>query len=283
MGEDDYFTNIYLTLMTHMKARGLPMPPILSKREDVRALMQEGKVSQLEDLLRGFLVLEGAFLDERCQAHINYEAAEILKTAQWEKDKKDPTIPLEKTFPDLRITPLVGAEQRTHGKYNILAVENDLNDYGGFSQLVIRALIKDGRWNGSNIITEVNLPMCMQLCGTGKIDVILFDWRNPSVGEMLMIQPEEVNPFFTLYHENTQAAIDLTDGLNFTLPDGRTLSYEEMEEEGSQLNIRHAWMDKITTYCREKEVTEPAFYIVRDHQDQQDLSMIVAQKLNKPI
>lgn len=105
MDRHDRSVNINLVLMTHMKAMGLPMPPIISKREDVKILMQKGKVLELEDLLRGFLVLEGASLDERCQVYMNSEAAGILKIAQWEKDKKDPTISLQSEGKSVQLLP----------------------------------------------------------------------------------------------------------------------------------------------------------------------------------
>jgi len=282
---DDYFANIYLTLMTDMKARGLPMPPILSKRKDVGELMQRGEVARLEELLRGLLMFEGFSSDNRCLAHMNYEAADILKTAQWEKDKLDPSVPLEIAFPHLNTTLLKGKDRGSYPRHNILVVENDLSHFGDFSDLVEWALTDDGRWNGSTLISEYNLSACMQLCASGRIDLVLFDWRNPSHEEMMMIRPSEANPMYHLFHGDTQAVLNFNEDGEFdiTTPDGRTLSREEMEEESEEFDMRNAWMEKIAAHCREKEVIPPPSYIVRDDRDEGDLSKIVAQKLNKPL
>ncbi len=277
--KDDYFDNIYLTLMTHMKDRGLIMPPIFSKRDDVRNLMTKGKVFQLEDRLKVIVGLEGGFLDERCRAHMEYEALEILKQAQWEKNKKDPTVPLKETFPHNRIIPVEGTT-KTFGKYNILAVENNDDDPISFPDIVVAALKRDGRWKGGNVISAYSLSNCMGLCGTGKIDVVLFDWRNPSHEEVMMVRHEATNPIFTAFHGDVQGVLDPVNG-RVILSDGRTLTDDELKKESERIDIRHLWQNKIAGYCRKMEVAEPAFYIVRNLKDEKNLAAIVAGMIGK--
>lgn len=280
--ENEYFSNIYLMLMAHMKERGLPMPPILMKQEQIKALIHgKENMQELENRLRTFICLASISLDERCRNHMEYEAQEILGKIKWEKKKKDPSLSLEKTFPNLPITILKG-ERLSLGLHGILVVENDLDQYGKFTNLITKALERDGRWRDSVVASTVNLSESLEICGTGKIDVVLFDWRNPSIEEIYMVWPTTINPFIILYNDNTQTVINLANRTT-VLPDGRTLNKDQMEEEAERLNIRNLWAEKIKKHCRQMEVVDPVFYIVRNSREAKDVAMIVAQLLNKPL
>ena len=62
--------------------------------------------------------------------------------------------------------------------------------------MVLKSMEADGRYRGSKIISEVNLSACMDICKSGRIDVIIFDWSNPSHEEAWMVKPETTNPFY---------------------------------------------------------------------------------------
>lgn len=280
MGDHDYFANIYLTIMTHMKARGLVMPPILGKNVRIHALMEQGDVQGVEMVMNAFIGLEGAYLDDRCRSHMEYEAREILETARWERDAKDPRVPLENSFPRLDITYLDGIAEKFHRAYTIIAVENDLHNPGNFEQMVIRSLEQDGRWKGTRLITEVNLSACMHYCATNKIDLILFDWRNPSGEEVMQVGSTGTNSIYQAFYGNSLATLNAENG-QVTLSDGRTLGQEDLDREAERLDIRNKWMDTIVEFCRRKGVIPPPYYIIRDGRDEKELADIVARKLNR--
>ncbi len=240
---DSYFENVYLVLMTHMKSRGLKMPPIISKSPKVMELVNSGKVEELQKLLASAVIVNQGI--PRIKSHIGYESKVILEKAKWEKDKRDPNVPLTQTFSHLDLYK-VEKGRKVFGPVNILLVENDLNNYGFFRDKVTLQLERDGRFKGANVITEVNLSACMQMAESGKIDLILFDWTKPSYEEILM------------FRGNTESLFD-----EYDHPD-----------------IRNKWMEKIAEVCNASGVKIPENAIIRSDTEIGNISQIAANALS---
>lgn len=282
-GENSYFKNIYLALMTHMKERGLNMPPILSKRDYIREPMLSGDVDKVNKVLSIAMAFDTDGFDKRIKNHMEIEAEIIRKHVLWEADKRNHDVPIEEVFPYMK-TVVIEKGRTAFGKYNILVVENDLYNYGIFTDRVLETMENDGRYKGSKIITEVNLPNCMDVCKSGRIDVILFDWTNPSHEEVWMVQPKTVNPFYEMYYGKEQGQLGIDqNGINIATPDGNLLDWEATKKKSEKVDIRNKWMDMITDACEAEGVEPPPFFIVRSASELNDISKIVSQKLDKPI
>ena len=281
--EASYLKNIYLVLMTHMKERSLPMPPILSKRPDIRTAMFSGDIKTIDSILHSISVFDASNYDTRCQNHLRLESEEIRRHALWERDRRNSSIPLSETYPHLEVSTIKEGKS-TFQPYNLLVVENDLHSYGNFTDAVINSLEKDGRYKNSKIIKEYNLHMCILLCESGRIDMVLFDWTNPSFEEALMIQRES-NPFFDLSYGSTQAVLNFDENgdLSYGLPDGRVLDNQDLKQDAENHDIRSAWMREIEVACRKAGVIIPPHYNVRYRSEKKDLAKIISQKLGNPI
>lgn len=278
--EDSYFAIIYLALMADAKERGLPIPPILSKKPEVARPMSLGDTETVDKVLAAAIIFEGSGLDARCQAHMKHEAEVIRSQAKWEHRKRDPAVDLTESFPDLEMQ--VIKEGKTAPRpYNILAVENDIYHHGDFIEEVVEGLGKDGRYRGARVIREVNLPACMQLCETGKVDMVLFDWSKPSSEEALMVRGNR-NSWFDLVNGDVQAVLDLDgDGMKIGLPDGRVLFKDDLPKEAEELDIRSQWAGMIADACRHSKVEPPPHFIVKSRGEMRDLAKIVSQKLGR--
>lgn len=241
--QDSYFENIYLVIMAHMKSRGLHMPPILSKSEDLRKLMESGSIPDVDKFLTKAVSLAGK-KEKRIKEHVVYEANVIKERTKWEADKRNPNIPLSETFGNLDVVSIENG-RRVFGPATILLVENDLYNYGRVRDNLHQKLQKDGRFKGVDIITEANLSACMQLAETGRIDLIVFDWTNPSREEMLMFREPQ-----TLFDE-----------------------YDEPD-------IRNKWMNMIAESCRKSGVKVPQNFILRTSEDMEDIGQLVANGLS---
>ena len=278
--QDSYFATIYLALMTHMKERSLPMPPILSKRSEIVEPMLFGDTETVDKILAAAMLFEGSGLDVRCQAHMGHEAEVIRSQAKWEHRKRDPAVDLTESFPDLDAQIIKKGKTSPH-PYNILVVENDLDNFGDFTDEVVEGLGNDGRYRGARIIREVNLSACMQLCATGKVDMVLFDWSTPSPEEALMVRGNR-NSWFDLVNGDTQAVLELDgDGMQISLPDGRILSKDDLPREAEELDIRSRWAEMIADACRDSKAEPPPHFIVRSRGEMRDLPKIVSQKLGR--
>src|SRR3989344_3937073 len=167
--------------------------------------------------------------------------------------------------------------------YNILVVENDLDNFGGFSQVVIHALEGDGRYRGTNVITEYNLPNCMALAEADRVDLIIFDWTNPTSWEVLMVR-NEPNSFYNLFYGDTQGTILIgVEGPQFGTNDGKVLDEKAMNEKADKTGIRATWMKMIAEACLNEGVAVPPHFIVKDSFTDRDMSNIVSQKLGNPL
>ncbi|OGG09826.1 hypothetical protein A2154_00450 [Candidatus Gottesmanbacteria bacterium RBG_16_43_7] len=282
-GEYRYFENIYLVLMTHMKERGLVMPPILGKRDYIRQPMLAGEVSKVDQIIAFIMASEPRKFPGYIQAHMKYEAEEIKKHAIWEAKKRNPAVPIQEAFPYLKVYEIERGKP-IFPPYTVLAVENDLNYYGSFSSTVIRSLEADGRFRESQVIREINLSMCMQLCQAGRVDIVLFDWTNPSHEEIWSLSYENPNPFYQMLHGSAQAVISTDEnGIITATPDGRLLDSKGMIEESEKIDMRNKWMDLIRSSCSECGVQTPPSFIFRSKAEFQDIAKIVCQKLNRSI
>lgn len=281
--EHSYFENIYLALMIHMKERGLAMPPILSKRDYIREPMKSGDVEKVNKILSTTMTFGGTDFDKRIRGHMEVEAEAIRRHAQWEAKKRNHDIPLEEAFPYAKIIDIERGRS-AFGKYTLLAVENDLRNFGDFSEMVLESMENDGRYSGSRIILEFNLSECMDLCKSGRIDVIIFDWSNPSYEEVWMVKPETINPFYEMYNGKSQAVLSADDdGIKAATPDGKLLDWEATKAESERVDIRNRWMDMIADACEQNGIEPPPFFIVRSTAEFRDIAKIVSQKLGKPI
>lgn len=280
---DSYFANIYLVLMTHMKSRGLAMPPILSKHDEIRTPTEKGKIREVKRLLDTILVYDAGGYDARCQAHMREEARKIQERALWEFEKRDLSIPIEKVFPDIR-SEIIESSARQLPQYTILVVENDLGNFGAFNQIVKRALISDGRYSGTKLIRTCTLQDCMELSAANRLDLILFDWTNPSPEEVLMVRPDETNPFYDMLNGDTQAVLSITDeGIQFDVPSGKHHNEESLRDEAERIDIRERWMDTVREVCEREGVSPPPYFIVRSQSEHRDIARIVSQKLGNSL
>ena len=280
---DGYFRNIYLVLMTHMKQRGLSLPPILAKRPDIQEAMNAGRIDALERIIGGIRLFDIPEYDLRCQTHMLREIEEIIKQTRWERARRDPATPLVESFPRIDIT-LIERGEPVFPPVNILVVENDLNNFGLFTDRTVAALEKDGRYRGSALIKEFNLPSCMTLCETGKVDLLIFDWTSPSYEEALMVRGDR-NRFFDMYYGDSQGVITFGKGgqVHITTPDGKTHDDDSLREKAEMIDIRSRWMDMISDACVRAGTIPPPYFIVRSEFELSQINDIISQKLGRPI
>ena len=281
-GKDSYFESIYLALMTHMKEIGREMPPILSKRKDIAELMAKGDGRGVEKILKAISLFELPYLEPRCQKHVNREMEVIRERMGWEERRRDKDVSLSEFDPNLMVITIEMGETKLP-PYNILVVENDLDNFGGFSQVVIHALEGDGRYRGTNVITEYNLPNCMALAEADRVDLIIFDWTNPTSWEVLMVR-NEPNSFYNLFYGDTQGTILIgVEGPQFGTNDGKVLDEKAMNEKADKTGIRSTWMKMLAEACLNERVAVPPHFIVKDSFTDRDMSNIVSQKLGNPL
>lgn len=282
-GDDNYFVSAYLALMVDMKERGWQMPPILGKRPEIAQAMRSGDMATLEARLAAALIFEGTQLPPRCQAHMQLEAQEIRARGGWEMQARDPEAALVASFPWLQSQTIESGRQADR-PYNILVVEGELGS-NELTTEVIAQLETDGRFGGTAVIRQVNLPDCMALCRTGKIDVVLFDstdWRSLA-WEVLHVQTDR-NPLFDMLYGNTRAVIDFgEDEPVVGLGDGRVLSSDQLAAAAEKLDIRRLWMNRIEASCREAKVEPPEYFVFRSQAELPDASKIISQKLRLPL
>ncbi len=267
-GDASYFRNIYLILMCNMKERGLQMPPIISKSHNLSQTMEKGDVEGIEKQLSLQLASLRLQLDDRSYQHVLAEAECIRGYTMQQQKWLSPRVPLTEKVRRACYTILPGMPHNGR-KYNIFAVENDLSNYGKFTDGVIESLKKDGRYGGSAVWKEENLPSLMDYCNTGQVDILLFDWRNPSYEEMLQFRGDY--PAGISYSESGE--------LEYHLSDGSVRNEEEMEHAAEGTGIRDRWMDMIENTCIEKGVATPPHFIILYESELRDISKIVSQKL----
>lgn len=266
-GQADFFANAYLVLMVHMKELGRPMPPILSKRKDLVVLMEKGEVQKISGLLKLIIGLEGGG-EKRHLAHLRAEAGEIVGRARLQADRRNSQIPLEKIFPGIAVTEVKRGRVGT-GPHTVLAVENQLDHFGRFSDLVVHFLGKEGRFKRTRVVSEFNLPRCVDLCRTGRIDLVLLDWRHPSAEETLLVRGKS-NPVYQMIHGDCSGVLEVRSGEVFlTTPDGVTRPFSK-HVQNDLVNTRLAWIKQIDHACQNVgQKTPPCFIIFSDEQIQE--------------
>jgi hypothetical protein len=280
----NFFSSIYLVLMTHMRERGLQMPPILSKDSQISNLMRSGKVKELTSLLDSAIVWNGSAYEKRNQLHMQKEAQIIKAYAEMRKQEKDPAVLIEDVFPEYDITSIEGGAD-SFRPYNILVVENQLGSLGQFTDIVKNSLELDGRYKNTRLIKEFNLSWCMRICASGKIDAVIMDWTDPSIEEALWVRPQETNIFFDMMHGNTSGVITFDEnGMVVDRPDGTRISgQEELRKMAEELDMRYLWMKQIAQACLEVETVPPPYFIIRSEAQHEDIANIISQKLGNPI
>ncbi|MFA9288303.1 MAG: hypothetical protein ACEQSA_00280 [Weeksellaceae bacterium] len=267
-GKNNYFASPYLGLMTHMKQRGLQMPPILGKQPQLAEAMKQGDVETVTRILNMIQFTDFSSYDPRCQSHMTYEADQILHNARNIQLERNPFVPLEQSFPDLEVITIPG-EASGNPACNVLLVENDLNNYGFFTDVVTEVMTRDGNLAGTKLIREYNLPACRTLCVTGKIHIIIFDWSNPSDEEVLRIGNTSGN------HSQT-AAVMTADGIKY-LVQGKLVDASGLQEEATKHDMRSRWMTYIAAGCEKAGVRVPPYTIIRNPHDISFIPAFVAQ------
>jgi hypothetical protein len=271
--KDSYFQNIYLMIMTHMKERGMKMPQILSKNGDVRKAMNSGKVEELKLLVRSAMEEEA---DSRCLAHMLAESEVLADQAESIRQRRDRSIDLFEKFTDLTVKKVPG--EKILPPYNILVVENEA-PFGHLTRLVAQRLASDGRYGATNLIMDYNLSACMQVCETGQISLVMFDWSTPSYEESLMFGGS-ADSIYKMLNGNSQGMIDLSGGNPmFSRKDGREFNLDELKEEAEQVDVRNEWMALISRACSAANVSPPPHHIVRSEREFPYLDKIVSLKL----
>ena len=168
-GDNTYFTNMYLLLMTHQKERGISMPPILGKKEEIYNLSRDGKVIEIEKLLTKEIeslknVRPGIL------KHVLAEAEKIKEFTLYKKSYFDTSVPLKEKFLKEYFVEIPGKNENK--TYNILVIQEPGSF---FSEKLLGEFEEIGSFGGSNIIPEYNLHSCMQFCETGQIDAIILE------------------------------------------------------------------------------------------------------------
>lgn len=278
---EGYFANIYLVLMTHMKARGLALPPILSKDTNMQEAIARGDIEWVNELLSASIAYGEAHLEPRCVAHMKYEAQVIRRETRVNQQKLDPFLPLEAGFPDMPITNIAEGEAR-FGSPTILSVENRLEDMGAFPDAVIDALNADGRFKGAKVVQGFSIGDVIELSKTGKINLVVFDQLDPDEWELLYVQGAR-NPLYELFHGNTQAVISIDeDGLQFNLADGRLLDPEGMEGAIDEVDTRAEWMQIVEQECAKLGIQPPKHIVIRSRKELAAVADAIAKQIGRP-
>lgn len=278
---DEITPSPYLIFMAHQVERGIEMPPVMINNPELRDAMHSGDTSTVNRMLAARLLLGSGDYRPGAQALMAAEAEAIKGIARGNARQNDPTVPLYEKFIHLPREMIPGdTGERTCGPYNILVVENDLQAFGQFTDIVVGALETDGRYSGTQVYTEYNLPNCMKVCATGQVDMVLFHWVNPSSHEAMMLKGD-ANPMYRLFQGDAQGVITMDDkhGIMSTRQDGKTFDATGLEDEAKRLNIRLKWMNMITQSCLYAGVPAPPHFIVQSTEEYRDLSKIVSQKL----
>ncbi|NTV23643.1 MAG: hypothetical protein HGA85_04685 [Nanoarchaeota archaeon] len=257
------------------------MPPILSKNPQLQIAMRRGDIDLANKVLAQETILKGGNYPIRCQAHMFAEAEKIREFTLYMKQRYDPSVPLTEKFTDVDTSRIKG--KATFRNYNILVVENDLDMYGHFTRRIVSALDSDGRYGGTQVFSDYNLHSCMQLCETGQVDLVLFDWTNPSIYESLMVGGGTHIPGESFGRKDTTLSFDDDGGIYGLTDDGSMFDEDKLREEAERLDIRSLWMDKISAYCLEAGKQPPPYFIFRSGAEYRDISKIISQKLGNSI
>lgn len=282
-GYENYFANMYLLIMTHRKELGHQMPPILSKRPEIISAMNDGNIEKINKILATITLFESTSYDDACRTHLQTEASIIRRDTTSIYRQKDRRVPFIEAFPRADVLDIGGDRTKSFPPYNILVVEDDTNSYRLFTNNVLKQLQDDGRYGGSQLITDINLSRCVNFCTSGRIDFILFDSRHPNPFEILNITGN-TNPFYTMMHGHSQGAIAFTDdGFQIALPNGKLFDQDSAIEEANRLDIRSLWMSKIANACENEDVIIPPYFIIHSDAEYQDIGKIISQKLGNSI
>lgn len=158
-----------------------------------------------------------------------------------------------------------------------------MDSYGEFTRSVKNSLERDARYKGTRLIKTPALADCIELSVANRLDMILFDWTEPSAEEALMVRGER-NIFFEMMHGEAQGILSLgDDGVEFDRGDGSHFDQESLRAEAVQLDIRELWMNKVRAACEAEGIEPPPYFIVRSRQEHQDLAKIISQKLGNPL
>ncbi len=278
------YANAYLIIMVHQKERGLAMPPILLKNLDIKTAMALGDEATLNRLLAGITLFESASLDQRCQAHLFAEAQVIREQAALIKRRRDPAVPLEEVY-NLDIA-TVEAGSTIFGPHNILVIEKDLKHRGYFRDFVLTALEVDGRYKDSEVMVEISLPDCLDLCSSGRIDLVVFDWTPLDFWELLRVQGAINSLFNLVYGDNNSRAHLSLDGsgqLQADLADGQHFNEQTMKEAAEHLDHSRLWMSTIADACHQAGFLPPPYFTARGFQEKVNIGNIISQVLGHPL
>jgi hypothetical protein len=193
-GDHDYFRSIYLVLMCDLKEKGVKLPPILSKDEEIRTAMFKGDVETLDQILIQRMNEIKLEYNPGMLKHVIYESDEIKKRALKQRQYYDKNIPLIEKLAYIDVKTVPG--NNTQKKYNILVVEDfgehfpDFGSEGRMGEKVAKELESLGKYGGTNIFLTVNLPECIEICGSGQIDAIVMDAGHFFAGMAMNIMKE---------------------------------------------------------------------------------------------
>lgn len=266
-GDESYFSNIYLTVMTHMKERGLEMPPILSKDESLRRAMKLGDTKEVGRLLSAAQVA-AKDVDPRIQAHIRYESNVIREETEHNHTKRNPFVPLEQGFPYMQFEEIEEGDA-PFGRLNILAMQNDLHSGTTFPNQIAAALRKDGRFAGSKVFHGFQIGELVRMGETGKVSIVVFDQLEPDLWELPYLQGGS----------SPQAVFSSDGDFEFKLGNGKHLSREEMEDAVRSMDMRQPWMDTLATYCKEMGTEVPPHITIRTRQGLGIVAKMIAASL----
>jgi hypothetical protein len=264
---DGYFKKVYLAFMTHLKQEGHSLPPIISKRQDIRYMMMSGDRIGIGQALKKIMSGNDAS-NKRYALHMRMEAWEIENLAAMINDRKNPTIPLTKKF-SLKHAVIPGESEYP---YNILVVENDVLCQGMFTEQVHDALCMNGSYGSTTLFTEINLSRAMMICATEQIDMVLFEWIYPSYGEAFMFNLKS-----DCKTASQRGALDMSD------PEEIAHTLLGWKQTAEERDIRKSWMDKIAYECRAKGVRVPPHFIVRSEEHLENIGTILLQYRDKMI
>ncbi|MFH2027866.1 MAG: hypothetical protein ABIJ08_01895, partial [Nanoarchaeota archaeon] len=241
--QDSYDKKIYTVMMAHLNERGLLMPPIMGDDSELFKHMDKGDIGWVDKKVRAMVAYHNRVGDGRLLSHLEAESDIIMEYTLRRRDERDPVIPLVEKFGGFRYKIIEGE----HGfKYQILVVETNVRSTS-FTDRVERSLKNDGRYGGTTLITEACIHPCMLACGTGQVDLVLFDWVRPDWGELMYTGLRPDKPLF------------------------------------EQLNIRNKWMEYMARECKKEGVDVPPHYIVMSGREYGILNGIVSQALGDPL
>jgi len=118
----NYFKSLYLMLMCNWKETSPnTLPPILSKKIDIREPMEKGDIAELDKQLNMYLQHVSEIYGEKAYHHSKEEANLILEFGMHSNNYHNSEIPLEKKFPSSLKFKVPGTMDGK--KYNIVIVE----------------------------------------------------------------------------------------------------------------------------------------------------------------